>query len=118
MTEQGFSSFDPQTAKLYNFIMDKNLDLMRQVVARCYSDFQLLGDYEALRNAYAVEDWKNKSNSREMYRPPHPIVHRFIDAEMTKKYGVAWKQDKNIFRKVCKTEDLIKPWLLVPWNKI
>lgn len=116
--KHGFNNMDERTAKSLNFIMDKNLKYMTEFVKRCYSDPTLIGNYNAIRSIYSHDDWKNKSGARELYRPPHPIVHRFIDAEMTKKHGKEWKQDKNTFRKVCKTEPLIQPWLVIPPDKI
>lgn len=116
--KDGFDNIKEEDRKFYNFLMDKNLVTMTNTVKRCYADQELMRDYQALRSIYSHDDWKNKSNAREVYRPPHPFVHRFIDAEMTKKYGPHWMKDKDTFRKVCKKEDLIKPWLLVPWNKL
>ncbi len=119
MSNKGFKSFDPSIAKSLNFIMDKNLKYMTEFVWRCYSDVDLLRNYEGLRKAYSVEDnKKSKSAAREVLRPPHPIVYSFIDAEMTKKYGPLWAQDKQTFIKACKKEELLHPWLVVPRNKI
>lgn len=115
--QEGFADHGSMSKSL-NFLMDKNLHIMTQVVRRCYSDVSLMRDYRGLREAYRHEDIKNKAGMREIYKPPHPYVHRFIDAEMSKKYGEAWKQDKQTFRKVCKKEPLIEPWLVVPRDKI
>lgn len=118
MTEQGFQNFDPSTAKLFNFIMDKNLAIMTEVVRRCYTDTELLRDYEALRQSYSVDQLIGKASQRELLRIPHPYVERFIDAEMSKKYGPKWKEDKMQFRKILKKEPLLEPWLVVPKHKI
>lgn len=114
----GFQSLDPVSAKIYNQIMDRQLEYNKRFIMRCYTDRELLETYEALRNAYMVEQSISKSSMREIYRPPHPIVARFIDWEMNKKYGEGWKWDKKTFRMVCKTEELIEPWLVVPRRKI
>lgn len=116
--QQGFQNLDPKTAKMMNFIMDKNLALMTKVVMRVYADADLQRDYKALRDVYDIDDWKGKSSQREIIRYPHPYVAKFIDAEMTKKYGPLWSQDKSEFRRICKKENLIRPWLIVPPDKI
>jgi len=115
--EEGFKD-QGSISKSLNFLMDKNLQMMTKVVQRCYSDVELMRDYQGLREAYRHNDIKNKAGMREIYKPPHPFVHRFIDAEMSKKYGEDWMQDKAKFRKVCKKDPLIEPWLVVPRNKI
>lgn len=115
---KGFDKYDPQTASILNQIMDKHAEYHRQFIYRCYTDRDLLTNYRGLREAYQIEDWKSDSAMRELYRPPHKIIERFIDHEMRKKHGPKWMQDKQTFRKVCKTEPLIEPWLVVPRKKI
>lgn len=114
----GFHNFDPQTAKILNKLMDDDAEKQKMFIMRCYTDQELLRNYEALRNAYQLEDFKSKSAMREIVRYPHPIIQKFINHEMTKKYGPAWTKDKATFRKACVLEPLIEPWLVVPKKKI
>lgn len=115
---KGFQKYSDDTAEMLNSIMDRHAEYHRQFIYRCYTDQELLSNYRALREAYQIEDWKSGAAMRELYRPPHSIIHRFIDYEMTKKHGPDWMKDKKTFRKVCKKEPLIEPWLIVPKNKI
>lgn len=115
----GFSSFDPEIAKTLNNLMDVNAKYQKEFIWRCYTDQDLISNYEGLRNSYRIEDTRiNSAAMREIFRPPHPIILKFIDHEVSKKYGPGWRKDKETFRKACKTEPLIEPWLVVPKNKI
>lgn len=115
---QGFAQYDPKIAQSFNSIVDRHAEYHRRLIWSFYTNRDVLENYEALRQAYQIEDWKSGSAMRELYRPPHRAVHRFIDHEMTKKYGSDWIKDKATFRKVCKKEELIRPWLIVPVDKI
>lgn len=116
--KQGFKNYDPATSKVLNFLMDKKLLEMTEFIKRIYTNRVIIGNYEAIRKLYSHDDMRSKSGMREIYRPPHEYVHRFIDAEMTKKYGTEWNKDVQLFREICRKEDLIAPWLVVPRNKI
>lgn len=94
-------------------MVDKIDERTKQYLLRCYSDPELLGIYQAMREQDKIDRKMSKSKlQRKIISFPNQIVYRFLDDLFTPKYGHDWLEDTKKLKKIMINEDLIKPWIV------
>ena len=89
------------------------IDRYQKILEFTYFDPELRDIYEALRNASEFKFMGDAKTIRSIVKFPNEYVYQFLNDIFSKQYGPEWLTDKQTFLKICKTEDLIKPWITV-----
>ncbi|RMD73094.1 MAG: hypothetical protein D6822_00160 [Cyanobacteria bacterium J149] len=85
----------------------------KNYLLKVYGDRELHSLYNAMREQAKLEDKLSKPKDKWLVvKFPSQTVFKFLDDLFRPKYGDNWLHDKKTFVKVCKKEELIKPWLI------
>ena len=108
-----------QTRQLLNRMTDYYNERERKIIQAAYDDDELHRTYGAIREKNSLTPMHSKNKvHRELIRFPNPEVADFVKTTLSIKYGHGWTKDKKTVKKICKSEPLIKPWVLYPSSKI
>ena len=91
---------------------DRIDETARQRIYRAYNDDRLHSIYRGIRASGIHADSFGKER-RKIVSFPSPEVYRFVDLSMKVLYGPEWLENNRALR-----HDLVRPWLVVPVNKL
>lgn len=104
---------DPLTRASLQIMVDKLDERAKKYLLYCYSDPELLGIYEAMRQQAAIDNRLSKTPAqRKIISFPNQIIFKFLDDLFSPRYGKNWLMDQNTLLKICRREELIKPWIV------
>ena len=105
--------YDKLVLEAIKKIGNKYANWTRDYLLNVYSDPQLHSLYRRMRDTNKLDDKLSKPKVHRLKAKfPSMIVLKFLDDLFAPKYGDDWLEDKDKFNKVCKKEELIKPWLV------
>jgi hypothetical protein len=102
---------ESSTRVALDILGDKISKEYRAFIIACYEDQDLKSIYNGYREKNTLND--KKSDQRQILKIPNQIILRFLHDVLSPKYGVDWLNDRNTLLKICRTEDIIKPWITV-----
>lgn len=104
---------DSQVRTAINLMVNKIDERTKKYLLRCYSDPELLGIYQAMREQDKIDRRMRKAaTQRKVVSFPNQIVYNFLDDLFRHKYGDNWLLDTPTLMKIMRNEDLIKPWII------
>jgi len=101
---------DAEVKKIFETIVGGYSKKYRDIVAATYESGEVRSLYEAMRNESQIS---KKKTHRQLLKIPNAYVLHFLNDQFEPKYGPDWLSDKQTLLKVCRNEDLIKPWITV-----
>lgn len=84
----------------------------RQLIYKAYTDDKLHALYRGIRDSGIYANTFGKQQRKILSFPTAP-VYRFVDTTMTALYGPNWLEQRQAL-----LHDLVRPWLVVPVNKL
>ena len=82
----------------------------KDMIIATYASPEIRSLYNALRTESQIS---GKKTHRRILQIPNAYVMHFLNEMFAPEYGENWLTDKQILLKVCRNEDLIKPWITV-----
>ena len=96
-----------------NLIRNKRLTQLCSAVNATYDDVELLARYQKRRDNYAISKGELKNERQHYFETPNFAVHKFLELIFKPIYGNKWATKREVL-----THDYVRPWLLIPLNKI
>lgn len=95
---------------IFNTILTDYSDKYKQMVISTYSSPEIRSLYHGMRTESQLS---KKKTHRRIISIPNAYVLHFLNDMFEPRYGSGWLTDKQTLLKVCRNEDLIKPWITV-----
>lgn len=102
---------ESQTRAALDILGDKISENYRRLIIACYEDENLRSIYNGYRDKNTLND--KKSEQRQILKIPNQLILKFLHDVLSPKYGDNWLEDRQTLFKICRSEDIIKPWVVV-----